>query len=98
MTAALVVAPEPDPALSVHAVAVRLADEGIPVLVIARATRLPSTEVYQALRDAISRGSILEMPHDDWPPNSLRSNRLTLIGTPLDTEEALKCACTRYFK
>jgi hypothetical protein len=79
-------------------VAVRLADEGIPVLAIARATKLPSTDIYQALRTAVAQGFILEMPRDDWPPGSKRADRLALAGTPLENEEDLKCACTRYFK
>jgi hypothetical protein len=74
-----------------------MADEGIPVLAIARATSTPSELIYEALRDAIARGSIVEMPRDDWPVGSSRSTRLLLIGTPLDDETKLKCACARYF-
>lgn len=86
------------PSPSSFDVAVRLADEGIPVLAIARATKLSSADIYQALRDAVSRGSILEMPRDDWPPGSRRGDRVLLAGTPLESEDQLKCACTRYFK
>jgi len=93
------VASQPDPGhVLATAVAVRMADEGIPVRAIARATQLPSDEVYEALRDAISRGFIVEMPRDDWPTNTARGTRSPFSGTHLDNEEALKCACTRYFK
>lgn len=81
----------------VYDVAVRMADEGIPVRAIARATHLPSEDVYQALRDAIARGSIVEMPKDDWPPGSNRSTRSPFNGTHLESEDALRTACTRYF-
>lgn len=87
---------QPDP--SSFDVAVRLADEGIPVLAIARATKLPSTDIYQALRNAVAQGFILEMPKDDWPPGSKRRDRTQLAGTPLEDENELKCACTRYLK
>lgn len=79
-------------------VAVRLADEGIPVRAIARATHIPSDEVYATLRFAIANGSIVAMPKDDWPPGSSRGNRSVLNGTPLEHEHALKCACASYFK
>lgn len=91
---------QPDPAIQplVEAVAVRLADEGIPVRAIARATHIPSEQIYEALRDAIARGLIVEMPCDDWPTGSRRSTRSPFSGTRLDNEDSLKCACTRYFK
>lgn len=91
---------QPDPAIQpfVEAVAVRLADEGIPVRAIARATHLPSDQVYEALRDAIAQGLIVEMPRDDWPAGTSRSSRSPISGTHLDNDERLKCACTRYFK
>lgn len=78
-------------------VAVRLADEGIPVRAIARAVHLPSDEVYDVLRLAIAQGTIVEMPKDDWPPGSNRSQRSVFNGTPLQEEEALKNACARFF-
>jgi DNA-binding response OmpR family regulator len=88
----------PEPVSDTFAVAVRLADEGIPVRAIARATHLPSEDVYEALREAILRGSIVDMPRDDWPPGNSRSQRSVFNGTPLEQEQALKCACARFFK
>lgn len=79
-------------------VAIRMADEGIPVLAIARATHIPSDDIYQALRAAIARGSILEMPKDDWPPKSGRGGRAPTPNPLLQDEQQLRCACTRYFK
>lgn len=94
MSALAAVQPEPNPI----AIAVRLADEGIPVRAIARATHLPSDEIYEALRDALSQGFLVEIPRDDWPPGSNRGTRAVFNGTPLEQEQALKCACARLFK
>jgi hypothetical protein len=80
------------------AVIIRLADEGIPVRAIARATKVPSDEVYEALNEGISLGAILEMPKDDWPVGSNRASRSAFRGTPLEDEEALKFSCARFFK
>lgn len=84
--------------LEIIEVAVRLADEGIPIRAIARATDLPSADVYEALRGAIANGSLIEMPRDDWPATSTRATRSLLNGTPLESMEALKRACSRFFK
>jgi DNA-binding response OmpR family regulator len=85
-----------DPTLS--AIAVRLADEGIPVRAIARGTKLPSEDVYEVLRGAMEIGSIVELPKDDWPAGSNRDQRSRLHNTLLEQEETLRFACTRFFK
>lgn len=90
-------APDQPPS-PLHIVAIRLADEGIPVRAIARSIKLPSDEVYEALNEAIAMGTILEMPKDDWPLGSSRGSRTAFMGTPLEQEEALTFACARYFK
>lgn len=79
-------------------IAIRMADEGIPVRAIARSTRVSSGDVYELLRDALAAGAIVEMPKDDWPIGSQRSERTAFNGTPLENEEALKFACARCFK
>lgn len=92
--------PEPSQALPpiASAIAIRMADEGIPVLAIARATRLPSDEVYEVLRDAVMRGVIIELPKDDWPIGTTRTARNAFAGTPLEQDEELQIACARCFK
>lgn len=90
--------PEPEPKPCHFDIAVRMADEGIPVLAIARATAIPSTDIYQALREAISKGLIVEMPKDDWPAKSTRDTRIVLESTILNNEDKLRFACVRYFK
>ncbi len=56
-------------------VAIKLADEGVPVRAIARSIKIPSEDVYDLLKEAIQQGRILELPKDDWPPGTLRSSR-----------------------
>jgi len=98
MNALTIVQPDPSVEPLIRAVAIRLADEGIPVRAIARATRLPSDEVYETLREALATGSIVEIPKDDWPLGSSRASRNPCQDTSLEQEDALKSACARYFK
>jgi hypothetical protein len=97
MTLSLV---QPDPSLQpfVEAVAIRLADEGIPIRAIARATRLAPGSVYETLRDAIGRGAICEMPKDDWPSGQSRQARAPFVNPAFDEAETFKFACARCFK
>lgn len=90
--------PAPENPAPNFSVAIRMADEGIPVLAIARATAIPSGDIYVALRNAIQEGHIVEMPNDDWPPGSRRIDRCISKGTPLEKEEELKTALTRFFR
>lgn len=99
MNALVVVASQPSPLpVTNEAVAIRMADEGIPVRAIARAIKVCSSDVYEILRDALASGQIVEIPKDDWPPGSARSSRTAFNGTPLENDEALKFACARIFK
>jgi hypothetical protein len=88
---------EPDPAFA-SAMAVRMADEGIPIRAIARATRLPSSEVYSALQDAIDRGVIVQMPKDDWPSNSNRGTRSPSFPSTLERDDIFLFACSKAYK
>lgn len=91
---------EQDPAFQplLQAVAIRLADEGIPVRAIARSIRMPSEDLYEMLRDAIDAGKIVELPKDDWPVGSQRGQRAAIAGTILENDETLAFACSRFFK
>lgn len=75
-----------------------MANEGIPVLAIARSVALPSESIYDALRSAIATGILVELPKDDWPPGQRKSQRCLSYGTPLATEEGLKTALSRHFR
>jgi hypothetical protein len=52
------------------AIAIRLADEGVPLRAIARATNIPSTQLYETLTVARMDGRLLSLPRDDWPRES----------------------------
>ena len=71
---------EPIPQLPVKVVnledaMVSLADEGVPVRAIARATHTPSEDVYAVLKGALGEGFLVELPQNDWPPGSFRRAR-----------------------
>jgi DNA-binding winged helix-turn-helix (wHTH) protein len=66
-----------DAASNWHPVAVRLADEGIPVAAIARSVGAPSADVRTVLHQAIIKSEILQMPREDWPLHTSRSERTT---------------------
>jgi hypothetical protein len=99
MSALSVVEPHPSIRPATEAIAIRMADEGIPIRAIARTTRLPSTELYSVLQDAVMRGVIVELPKDDWPTGNTRASRSNaFLGTPLEEDDELKVACSRCFK
>jgi DNA-binding response OmpR family regulator len=60
---------------SLDIVAVALADEGVPLRVIARATKISSELLRARLRDAKTEGRLVELPQDDWPPGFPRDQR-----------------------
>jgi hypothetical protein len=55
--------------------AVRLADEGVPIRAIARATKVHSDELRRHLTDAKLTGRLIDLPRDDWPPGFPRDQR-----------------------
>lgn len=88
--------PEIDPALAT--IAVRLADEGIPVGAIARGLKVPSSDLYNHLNLALVDGKIIELPKSDWPAGSSRAQRAIFAGTILDNEDIVRSLCIRLFK
>lgn len=81
-----------------YEVATMLADEGVPVRAIARATRIPGEDVYTILKDAIGEGKLIELPRDDWPPGSRRTQRVQPDHSILShNDDALKMACSARF-
>ena len=78
--------------------AVRLADEGVPLRVIARATHVPSDQIREHLRDAIEDGQLLELPKEDWPPGFPRDQRaLQLSRMVVENKEAVVLALQKVF-
>jgi hypothetical protein len=78
--------------------AVRLADEGVPLRAIARATKIPSDDLRQTLHEAKLEGRLIELPHDDWPPGFPRDQRaLQLSRLAVDNKDALVLAIQQLF-
>lgn len=77
---------------------VHLADEGVPVRAIARATHTPSEDVYEVLKDAVGEGKLIELPQNDWPPGTLRRYRKPSGQSILNMDDAvLRLACSNVF-
>jgi hypothetical protein len=54
----------------------RLADEGVPIAALARATQSGRDDIYGVLRDAVEHGRLTELPASDWPPGQSRKARI----------------------
>lgn len=76
---------EPRPRLW-HHIAVRLADEGVPIKAMARSLFVSYTELMDHLKEAKDHGMILTIPRDDWPVGSRREDRLP-DALPLEMED-----------
>jgi len=80
------------------AIAIRLADEGVPMRAIARATHIPSTRLYQTLVEARMQGRLLCLPRDDWPPGCPRDQRALQLSRMMTRDhEALIQAVRKVF-
>jgi hypothetical protein len=86
-------------ALPVTDFAVRLADEGVPLRAIARATKIPSDDLRDALSEAKREGRLLELPRDDWPPGFPRDQRaLQLSRLVVENKDAVFLAVQQIFR
>lgn len=84
--------------LPVEAIAVRLADEGVPLRAIARATHTPSDEIRQRLHQAKADGTLVALPKEDWPPGFPRDERaLQLSRMVIEDKESVVIAIQRVF-
>jgi len=80
-------------------IAVRMADEGIPVRAIARATKIPSDDLRDILEEAIARGGILSIPNDDWPVGTARAHRTpSIVSMASLSDELLDIYIGKIFK
>lgn len=59
-------------------IARRMADERIPVNVIARCLKHPAEVIRESLAALLACGSIVEIPPPDWPPTSKLSDHLPI--------------------
>lgn len=79
-------------------IAVRLADEGVPLRAIARATRISSADLRERLRLAQAAGQLLDLPREDWPPGFPRDQRaLQLSRLVMENRDQLLIAMQQVF-
>lgn len=98
MSVALIPQP-PVKVVSLEDAMVSLADEGVPLRAIARATHTPSEDVYEVLKEAMQDGSLIELPQSDWPPGSLRRSRKQPGQSLLNLDDhTLRIACAKVFQ
>jgi hypothetical protein len=72
---------------------VRLAGEGgVPLPVIARATKISSDVLRSTLRKAQLEGRLLRLPRDEWPPSFKQQ-----VGVGAEVDDAFKVAARRVF-
>lgn len=84
--------------LPVEAIAVHLADEGVPLRAIARAVNLPSSVLRLKLRDARDEGLLVDLPQEDWPPGFPRDQRaLQLSRMVIENRTAVLLAMQQVF-
>jgi hypothetical protein len=79
-------------------IAVRLANEGVPVRAIARAVQLPSADVRVGLESARQQGYLIELPCEDWPNGYPRGQRLARLAQAVGyNKSALQAAARTVF-
>jgi len=84
---------------SIDSLAVALADEGVPLRVIARATHTPSDVIRDTLHTARDNGTLIDLPKEDWPPGFPRDQRaLQLSRMVVEDKEAVVLALQRVFR
>jgi DNA-binding NarL/FixJ family response regulator len=77
-------------------VAIRLADEGVPLRAIARATNISSDSIREKLHQAQAAGQLVDLPKEDWPPGFPRDQRaLQLSRMMTSNPEAIALAIQR---
>lgn len=81
--------------ISLEETVVRLAEEEVPVRVIARAVKIPMDQVQLLLEEARDAGRILRIPRPDWHPH--KKGVLTDVSfAAMDSEEVV-LNCIRMF-
>lgn len=62
-------------AIPVNSVIVGLGNDGVPIRVISRATKLSCEDIREILHEAMDEGVIVQMPREDWLAKSTRDDR-----------------------
>lgn len=78
-------------------VAVRAANEGVPVCAIARILGVPSGNVYRTLQEQIMLGHVAGLPQGDWPPDQRAAARSQQFGKYGNLDD-LMFACAQRFR
>jgi hypothetical protein len=86
-----------NPLLCVGDMAVRFADEGVPVRAIARAVRISPELIRDYLQKAYHRGQLFELPKDDWSPGLRRDARVPELDHIVEKHENLYPQAMRCF-
>jgi DNA-binding winged helix-turn-helix (wHTH) protein len=68
-------------------VAIRLADEGVPVRAIARAVHMPAELLRPHFERAKLVGRLVDLPREDWPPGVPRAHRVPDLQPIADVDE-----------
>lgn len=80
-------------------IAIGMAEEGVPIRAIARATHIAADDLRELLKEAMDAGTLVQYPREDWPVGASRNDRvpgdLTVAG--LD-DELLVMNVVRLFK
>jgi DNA-binding response OmpR family regulator len=76
-------------------IAIRLANEGVPVQAIARATGWSYADLYAQLQTAQAEGSLVDLPAVDWPAGYSREQKLlhlshSVLNNKADLEKAIR--------
>jgi len=84
--------------LPIETVAVRLADEGVPLRAIARATNTPSDLLRERLTQARKSGTLVDLPKEDWPPGFPRDQRALQLSRMVgEDKRAVELALQQVF-
>lgn len=88
----------PDTPPPINTVVIGMGDEGVPIRVIARTTKLPAEDIRAILHEAIDAGTIIQMPREDWHAKTNRETRDPGLDTfETMTDEALHQHVARVF-
>lgn len=86
-------------------IAIRMANEGLPLAAMARCIGIAGYELREMLEDALQLGKILEMPRGDWPPTARKADRVPDRPPPSPQswlrqtdDDALALHCVKVFK
>jgi hypothetical protein len=74
-------------------IAIRLADEGVPVRAIARAVHIGADELRPRFEQAKLTGRLVDLPREDWPPGVPRHHRVPDLRPIAEIDEEVLKAC-----